>query len=102
VSKPQTTTHTKGPWGRNIPPASKYNTIYAGNAPNHVHVCHLSTSGLSNEEIEGNYNLITAAPQLLALLKRINEVFYVSGKRKDMIEVMSETKPLIRMAEGRQ
>lgn len=63
------TQHTKGPWGRNIKPATKYSTIYAGDAPNHVHICHLATNGLTPEEIEGNCNLITAAPKLLEALE---------------------------------
>ena len=33
--------------------------------------------------------------ELLALLKRINEAFYVKGTRKALLSVMAETKPLI-------
>lgn len=42
-----------------------------------------------------------AAPDMLSLLKRINEAFYVYGTRKALLPVMAETKPLIRKAEGR-
>jgi hypothetical protein len=42
-----------------------------------------------------------AAPEMLALLKRINEAFYVKGTRKALLPVMAETKPLIARAEGR-
>ena len=38
------TKHTPGPWNRNIKPAKKYATIYAGR---NTHVCHLSVSGLT-------------------------------------------------------
>ena len=65
--------HTPGPWYRNIKPANKYNTIFAGNAPKHTHVCHLSTMGMSAEEVEGNCNLIVAAPDLLAIAIRTVE-----------------------------
>ncbi len=57
--------HTPGPWGRNIKPASKYITIYAGR---NTHVAHLATGGLTEREIENNCNLIASAPQLLAAL----------------------------------
>lgn len=58
--------HTQGPWSRNIKPASKYNTIFAGR---NTHVAHLSTAGLSEEEIESNANLIVAAPDMLLALE---------------------------------
>ena len=56
------TEHTSGPWGRNIKPARKYSTIYAGR---NTHVAHLETNGLADAEIEANANLIAAAPELL-------------------------------------
>lgn len=65
--------HTPGPWGRNIPPATKYPTIFAGKAPNHSHVAHVlsgSLTGVSAEEAEGNASLIAAAPELLAALEK--------------------------------
>lgn len=58
--------HTPGPWNRNIPPARKYGTIFAGQ---NKHVCHLATGGMSDDEIEANCSLIVAAPDLLAALK---------------------------------
>lgn len=63
--KPQ---HTKGEWARNIKPASKYSTIYAGR---NTHVAYLATQGLADEEIEANCNLIAAAPKLLEALQSI-------------------------------
>lgn len=62
--------HTKGKWHRNIKPASKYNTIFAGR---NTHVAHLSTQGLTEEEIEGNCNLIAAAPELLTVVQNFIE-----------------------------
>lgn len=56
------TKHTPAPWHRNIAPARKYNTVFAGR---NTHVCYLATQGLTNEEIEANCNLIAAAPELL-------------------------------------
>jgi len=57
--------HTKGPWYRNIKPAAKYPTIFAGR---NTHVAQVTTVGLSPEEIEANCNLIMAAPELLDAL----------------------------------
>ncbi len=61
-------THTPGPWHRNIKPARKYVTIFAGR---NTHICHLAVEGLTDDEIESNCNLITAAPNLLAALKAV-------------------------------
>lgn len=58
---------TQGDWGRNIKPATKYNTIYAGR---NTHVCHLA-GGLSTEETEANCNLIVAAPKMFETLERV-------------------------------
>lgn len=56
--------HTPGPWHRNIKPASKYNTIFAGR---NTHVARLVIDQLAEGEVEANCNLIAAAPSLLAL-----------------------------------
>lgn len=58
--------HTKGPWHRNIKPATKYGTIFAGR---NTHVCYLNIKGLSDATIEANCDLIVAAPDLLAACK---------------------------------
>jgi hypothetical protein len=60
--------HTPGPWHRNIKPAKKYNTIFAGR---NTHICRLTVTGLTDEEIEANCNLITAAPDMLNALKAL-------------------------------
>lgn len=61
-----TNKHTQGGWNRNIKPASKYPVIFAGR---NTHVAMVCTSGLSEEEIEANINLIAAAPDLLEALR---------------------------------
>lgn len=60
--------HTPGPWHRNIPPAKKYPTIFAGR---NTHICVVQSLGLSDEEVEANTNLIVAAPELLDALKSL-------------------------------
>lgn len=57
-----TSSHTKGGWNRNIKPASKYTTIFAGR---NTHVAYIATRGVTDEEAEANINLIVAAPDLL-------------------------------------
>ncbi len=59
---------TPGPWHRNIPPASKYCTIFAGR---NTRVAQLSTQGLSETAIEGNCDLISAAPDLFEALAEL-------------------------------
>jgi hypothetical protein len=58
--------HTPGPWHRNIKPATKYPTIFAGR---NTHVAYLKVAGLSEEEVEGNCDLIAAAPAMLEALE---------------------------------
>ena len=60
------TNHTPGPWARNIKPATKYNTIFAGR---NTHVARLEVYGLDPAEVEANCDLIAAAPDLLAALE---------------------------------
>ena len=62
--------HTSGPWHRNIKPAKKYVTIFAGR---NTHICHLATEGLTDAEIEANCDLITCAPDMLIALKAFVE-----------------------------
>jgi predicted nucleotidyltransferase len=58
--------HTPGPWSRNISPARKYPTIFAGR---NSHVCTLVSQRRDDAELEANANLIAASPDLLAALK---------------------------------
>ena len=64
------TNHAPGPWHRNVPPATKYNTIFAGR---NTHVCHMTVTGLPPEQVEANCSLIAAAPEMLDLLLRLYE-----------------------------
>ena len=57
--------HTKGPWYRNI--NAKY-PVYAGEAPNHVHIASI-LKGAPDDEREANLRLIAAAPELLEALE---------------------------------
>lgn len=59
--------HTKGPWHRNIAPAAKYSTIFAGRNE-HVAAIHHAKTG---DEAEANHNLMVAAPELLEALENV-------------------------------
>lgn len=75
--------HTPGPWHRNIRPATRYPTIYAGDAPNHVHVAHLATRGIDAETAEANCDLITQAPAMLAALQWLLDDMTDAGEHAD-------------------
>ena len=65
---------TPGPWNRNIKPASRYPTVFAGR---NTHVAMVVARGLPEEEIEANCNLIAAAPDLLAALEAVFSKPYI-------------------------
>lgn len=75
--------HTPGPWNRNIKPARKYTTIFAGR---NTHVARLVTEGLSDEELEANCNLIAAAPEMYELLGAALLELEQDGKCTGLIE----------------
>lgn len=52
------------------------------------------------EEDAAAAKLIAQAPAMYALLAELNEVFYVKGSKKAMMEVMAKTKPLMKKARG--
>lgn len=72
--------HTPGPWHRNIKPASHYPTVFSGRSK---HVCTVAQS--QDDEMEGNVNLIVAAPELLEALK-MAEDFMTGFEGDDMQE----------------
>lgn len=86
------TEHTPGPWHRNIKPASRYPTIYAGR---NTHVC--SVSRQDDETMEANLLLIRAAPDMLAALKDA-ELFLANEPNRDKDGWMSDTLAAIRAA----
>ena len=69
-SSPEQPNFTAGPWHRNIPPAVKYPTIFAGR---NTHIAKVVTTGrgLTTENIECNCDLIVAAPDMYRALKRV-------------------------------
>ena len=56
-------------WSRNIPPATKYSTIFAGR---NTHILHLA-SGHSPEDTEVLANVMTQVPQMVALIQGMVE-----------------------------
>lgn len=65
--------HTPAPWHRNVKPATKYPTVYAGR---NTHVAAvIPYRGVKLEEVEHNLTLIMAAPNLLHALQLCREQF---------------------------
>lgn len=97
-----TTKHTKGPWRIGDNGLTVFGPVSEEPAP--VCIASLPTESprVSTEERKHNGLLISAAPEMLSLLKRINDAFYVTNSSKALREIMAETKPLIRKAEGRE
>lgn len=90
--------HTPGPWHRNIKPASKYNTVFAGR---NQHIAHLHVYGLSDDELEANCNLIAAAPELLKALKLADVLYSKDLSRQDRNDCIDEIRKAIAKAEGK-
>lgn len=60
--------HTPGQWHRNIKPAWQYPIIFAGR---NTHVARVLTTGLPEDEVEANCDLIADAPRLKAENERL-------------------------------
>jgi len=83
-----TKVYTQGKWHRNVPPATKYPTIFAGR---NTHVARVVVDGgLTSEEVDANCDLIAAAPMLLealeAMLKMYNDVFVDKNRGRHPVE----------------
>lgn len=80
-----THSHTPGPWHRNIKPATRYNTVWAGR---NTHVLRVVVDGLSEGEVEANICLASAAPELLAaaqaFVKPFEGIEMVKGNAVDL------------------
>lgn len=92
-----TTKYTAGPWGRNIPPASKYPIIYAGRS---THVAQVITRGLPEAEAEANAGLIAAAPELLSAIVDLLDACPASCEDRRLNEAMKEAEKAIAKARG--
>lgn len=94
--------HTPGPWHRNIRPARKYPTIWAGR---NVHIAAVvpgapwgSGNGatMSDDEPEANIDLIAAAPDLLAAVKallKLHEAHHNEPLHAQAREIVSKAEP---------
>jgi hypothetical protein len=91
--------HTPGPWSYNQDEGGYHGHVIS--TGDYI-ICDLPDAGDgAAPHTEANARLIAAAPDMLSLLKRLNEAFYVKGTHKALLPVMAETKPLIARAKGR-
>jgi hypothetical protein len=78
------TKHTPGPWFRNVPPATKYVTIFNGPNGKHGHVVDvIPCRGVPLEQAEANLSLIADAPAMLATLAKLCAVFDLDEHDQD-------------------
>ncbi len=89
--------YTKGPWGRNIKPASKYPIVYAGR---NTHVAQVLKAGLTEDEVEANCSLIAAAPDLIEAAKLVLDARAL-GDRDDEAVALGKLQDAIAKAEGK-
>lgn len=85
---PQEGRHTPGPWHRNIKPATKYNTVWAGR---NTHVLRVVVDGLPPEQVEGNICLAAASPRLFDVCRAIEHALNAGHSAA---EVLDENSPL--------
>lgn len=71
---------TPGPWSRNIRPAKKFTTVFAGR---NTHICRLVGEHIDDESAEANISLIAAAPELYCALKDAVERLRFAAKKLD-------------------
>jgi hypothetical protein len=86
--------HTAGPWFRNIPADGKYPVIFSGR---NTHVA-VAQQMRSTQETEANIDLIAAAPELLAALRRLHEAS--EGESDEEIEARFDARKAIAKATG--
>ena len=91
--------HTPGPWHRNIPPASKYCTVFSGR---NTHVAAVQSLGLTDAGCEANCDLIAAAPALLAALKSFGAIGLHLGADPLLAELCANARAAIAKATGGQ
>lgn len=106
-------TFTPGPWENDgediIAPDIPCIVISAKHPfhPGRKRVCNVD-SDLNDEtdefiitdENKANANLISAAPEMYEILDKINAAFYTRTSRKEWLELMEKTKPLLQKARG--
>lgn len=100
------TKFTPKPWHRNIKPATKYNTIFAGR---NTHIAYLATSGLTPEEVEANCDLIIKAPEMYQALHDLFEQCAMTHKywgencnREQADDAIRRGQELLDQIEGRK
>ncbi len=92
---------TKGGWGRNIKPISKYPTIFAGR---NTHIAVVKTDGrMPLEEAEANADLIVAGPKLFAALEKFLAIEFANlDEDEELAEAYTEGRKAINAALGKQ
>lgn len=104
TNKTNKVSFTPGPWVMDIEKQTTGHWYYKivteekplGNYP--LHICTLNK--FKDETHLKNAALIAAAPELYEMLDKINAAFYTRTSRKEWLELMEQTKPLLQKTRG--
>lgn len=88
--------HTPGPWKFNI---NKTALLALNKNNEHVFIYNASPYNSMEPNIK-DAALIAAAPELYEMVDKINSAFYTRTSRKEWLELMEKTKPLLQKARG--
>lgn len=88
--------HTKGPWKFNI----NKTALLALNKNNEHEFIYNASPYNFIEPSNADATLIATAPELYEMLDKINAAFYTRTSRKEWLELMEQTKPLLQKARG--
>jgi hypothetical protein len=87
--------HTQGPWWLD------HDKSIVG--ANDEEVCNLNYSPDDEDDeirMKADADLIATAPDLYEILEKINTAFYTRTSKKEWLELMEKTKPLLQRARG--
>jgi hypothetical protein len=92
--------HTPGPWATGSTVTRVQVWPEGWNVPLCIADCHTKNAPENKAERVANARLIAAAPDLLAIVERLNYAFYVDGTAKALRPIMAETKAILARVRG--
>ena len=90
------TSFSKGPWSFK---RKENSCIIENQEETYIADVHFWTEGAEKITV-ANASLIAAAPEMYELLDKINAAFYTRTSRKEWIDLMEQSRPLLKKARG--